>query len=236
MDFTSRSKESELMDDPKMDAEKYREAYLDINRCNRLLGGYGITINAVKSLLKKPVKKSYTILDMGCGDGEMLRRISKAFEKQGLEAKLIGVDLRDDVLDIARSKSKEYTNINFTKQDILELKDDFDCDIVLCTLTMHHFTDEQIHIFLKKFNTLAKIGVVINDLERSKLSYGLFKLFSIVFIKTAIAKYDGLVSISKGFRKKELLTYSRQLKTAIHTIKWKWAFRYVWVMQTNRLN
>lgn len=236
MDFATRSNQLELMDDPKMDAEKYEEAYLDINKCNKLLGGYGITINEVEHLIKSSGEKSYTILDMGCGDGEMLRRISEAIDLERYSLNLIGVDLRDDVLGIARSKSEKYPNISFIKQDILELGDDFDCDIILCTLTMHHFTNGQIKVFLEKFLSLAKVGVVINDLERSKTSYQLFKLFSFFFIKTEIAKIDGLISISKGFKKRDLISFSEQFTQAIHHIKWKWAFRYVWVMQINRLN
>ncbi|MDT0621593.1 methyltransferase domain-containing protein [Croceitalea vernalis] len=236
MDFATRSTQLELMDDPNMDAEKYERAYLDINRCNKLLGGYGITITEVQKLLRSHPKKSYTILDMGCGDGEMLRRISKVIDNEDFSLKLIGVDLRDDVLDIARSKSTEYNNISFIKQDILDIEDDFDCDIILCTLTMHHFTNDQIKVFLNKFVSLAKVGVVINDLERSKISYQLFKLFSFFFIKTEIAKIDGLISISKGFKKGDLTSFSKQLTQAEHLIKWKWAFRYLWVMQMNRLN
>ncbi len=236
MDFTLRSTELELMDNPNMDAEKYREAYLDINRCNKLLGGYGITINAVKKLIGSSDKKSYTILDMGCGDGEMLRRLAKTLNDKAISFKFIGVDLRDDVLQNARRKSKAYPSISYLRQDILELGTDFECDILLCTLTMHHFTEEQIQVFLDKFSKLAKLGVVINDLQRSKLAYALFKLFSIFFIKTYVAKYDGLVSISKGFLKNELEDLAMGLPTMNHEIKWKWAFRYVWVMKTKRHN
>jgi 2-polyprenyl-3-methyl-5-hydroxy-6-metoxy-1,4-benzoquinol methylase len=234
MNFDNRSEELELMDDPDMDAEKYREAYIDINKCNQLLGGYGITINSVLKLIRATPKESYTIIDMGCGDGEMLRKLSKALRKEGIAVALIGIDLRDDVLEIARSKSKGYSDIEFKKQDILTLDKGIGCDILLCTLTMHHFTDEQIKIFTKKFYELASIGVVINDLERNILSYQLFKLFSFFFIKTSIAKTDGLISISKGFRKQELIDFAKNIPNVIHVIKWKWAFRYVWVMQTNR--
>ncbi len=236
MDFSHRSTVLELMDDPLMDASKYREAYADINNCNKLLGGYNITINAVLALLSKNEKESYTILDMGCGDGEMLRKLSKALRKKGIIAKLIGIDLRDDVLAIAKDNSEGYPDIEFVKQDILTLEATFDCDVLLCTLTMHHFTDQQIAVFTKKFVELAKLGAVINDLERSWLSYQLFKVFSAIIIKTSIAKTDGLISISKGFRRKELWNYAQKLKNASHSITWKWAFRYVWIMKPNRLN
>ena len=234
MDFTKRSEALELMDDPMMDAERYREAYLDINRCNRLLGGYGITLNALHDLIKTHPKESYTILDMGCGDGQMLRKVAKFLKKREIKHQLIGIDLRDDVLDIAREKSIDFPEIQFVRQNILELDDSYDCDILLCTLTMHHFTDANIHIFTKKFVSIANIGVIINDLQRSKMAYSLFKLFSLFFIKTDVAKYDGLVSISKGFLMPDLQEYASKLAEATHHIAWKWAFRYVWIMQPNR--
>ncbi len=234
MDFTKRSEVLELMDDPMMDAERYREAYLDINRCNRLLGGYGITLKALENLIKTHPKESYTILDMGCGDGQMLRKVAIFLKKREIKHTLIGIDLRDDVLDIAREKSKDFPEIQFVRQNILELDHTFDCDILLCTLTMHHFTDANIQIFTKKFISLAKIGVIINDLQRSKMAYTLFKLFSLFFIRTEVAKYDGLVSISKGFLMPDLKEYASKLAEATHHIAWKWAFRYVWIMQPNR--
>ncbi|WP_350285763.1 methyltransferase domain-containing protein [uncultured Croceitalea sp.] len=234
MNFTYRSSILELMDDPNLEADKYRQAYLDINRCNKWLGGNKITIKALKILLKSRAQKSYTILDMGCGDGEMLRQVAQAFKKKPVKLNLIGVDLKDDILDLAREKSVDYPAIQFKNQNILALTETSGCDVLLCTLTMHHFTDEQIKIFLTKFSKVARIGVVINDLQRSKLAYALFKLFSIFFIRSHTAKYDGLVSITKGFLKNELWAYAKNISTMQHSIQWKWAFRYVWVMQTKR--
>jgi 2-polyprenyl-3-methyl-5-hydroxy-6-metoxy-1,4-benzoquinol methylase len=236
MDFSVRSEELELMDDPNMEFELLDAAYADINKCNRLLGGESITIDAVWELVKESGKKSYTILDMGCGDGTMLRKLSKHLSKHGVSHDMIGVDLRDDVLRIAKEKSSQYPNINFKKEDILKADSSLSCDILINTLTMHHFDENRIDAFLNKFVSLAKIGVVINDLQRSKIAYTLFKVFGFFFIKTKIAKYDGLVSISKGFKKAELIELSKKIPSVTHIIRWKWAFRYVWVMKFKRQN
>ena len=63
---------------------------------------------------------------------------------------------------------------------------DAGCDIILCTLTMHHFTDQQICTFIKTFVQLASTGVIINDLQRSKIAYRLFQLFSGIFMKSKL--------------------------------------------------
>ena len=74
------------------------------------------------------------------------------------------------------------------------------------------------------------MGVVINDLQRSKLAYYLFKGFSAIFIRTAMARRDGLISIGSGFTREELQDFAKDLPMVQHRIRWKWAFRYVWVM------
>lgn len=219
------------MDDPNLDRESYKKAYHDINRCNTLLGGANITLKAIKKLMHSHPKKSYTIFDMGCGDGYMLRKVSQEFENQDVDLKLIGIDLRDDVIAIAEEASCSFPNISFQKSDIMNLNRVQNCDILLCTLTMHHFEDDEIEKFATRFGELAKIGVIINDLQRSKLAYGLFKLFSFFFIKTQIAKEDGLISISKSFHKKELQRLADKISGLKHTIEWKWAFRYLWTME-----
>ncbi|MEX0314848.1 MAG: methyltransferase domain-containing protein [Allomuricauda sp.] len=231
MDLSVRSQAFEKMDDPDMEFEVLKSAYNDINRCNQWLGGESNTIYAVWDLVKKDTKKSYTILDMGCGDGTMLLKLSNFLNKNHVSHSMVGIDLRDDVLQIAEDKTAGYPNITFKKMDILKADSGFECDILINTLTMHHFGEERIDTFVNQFVRLAKVGIVINDLHRSRLAYYLFKIFSAVFIKTEVAKYDGLVSILKGFKRNELIYLSKKIPGVIHEIRWKWAFRYIWVMK-----
>jgi len=234
--FVTRNTESELMDDPSVDQAELYEVFGDINRSNRLLGGNRITIHALSQLISAFPKKSYTIVDMGCGDGTMLRQVVLWSRGQKFQMKCIGIDLSENALTIAQANSIDFPEIHYLQQDILTLNPkDLDCDILLCTLTMHHFHNRQIPIFLKQFVELASIGVIINDLQRSPFAYYLFKAFSAIFTRTKIAKHDGLISIQSGFKKSELIAFSKDLPSMQHQIAWKWAFRYVWVMRTERL-
>lgn len=236
IDLSQRSSQPELMDDFREGLKRLRIVFDDINRVNTILGGSSITVNAVAKLMKENPKESYTVVDMGCGDGNMLREVSKYCKKKAIKVRLIGIDLNAEALQLAEEASTSYPEIEFQHRDILELKvTDLNCDIVINTLTMHHFVNKDLLIFLEKFNQLASIGVVINDLHRSRWAYYLFKAFSLIFIKTKTAKIDGLISISKGFIKSDLIQYSKSLPEIQHDIQWKWAFRYVWIMQPNRL-
>ncbi len=234
-DLSERSVAPELMDDFQEGPAKLRDVYNDINRVNRLLGGNAITIEGVVKLMKKNPRSSYTIIDMGCGDGELLRKIADYCRAMKQAVRLIGIDVNAEVLQLAIQCSQGYREISFAQQDILEIApDDFMADIVINTLCMHHFNQAQLPIFLTKFVVLAQIGVVINDLHRSVWAYYLFKCFSLIFIRTNTAKIDGLISISKGFTKNELLYFAQNFPDLNHEITWKWAFRYQWIMNKHQ--
>ncbi|WP_276392240.1 methyltransferase domain-containing protein [Eudoraea chungangensis] len=232
MNLSTRSAIPEIMDTQKVDIKLLENVFLDINKANDLLGGAVITINAVNSLVQEYPKKEYTIIDMGCGDGTMLRKLALISRKHQAKFSFIGIDLNQMAIDLAREKSKDFTEIQFVCQDILMLKpDQFTCDILLCTLTMHHFENQEIKTFMAHFIQLSQIGVIVNDLQRSALACYLFRLFSGIFIKTKIAKHDGLVSIKRGFKKKDLINLSKSFPKSEHIISWKWAFRYVWIVK-----
>ncbi len=235
MNFKTRSQQPELMDDPNLPENELRLALKDLALVNRYLGGNRITIKAIRKIMSiYPNKKHWKIVDVGCGDGEVLRQIAREFESESdrsIEFK--GLDINNKSIKRARSKSQGIENLTFSAQNILLLKEDTcTCDIILCTLTMHHFNDKQIVQFLQQFQKLAAYAVIINDLERSKIAYRLFQLFSGIFMKSKIAKYDGRVSIARGFKKEELETFSKKLALDNYSITWKWAFRYLWVIKT----
>ena len=117
-------------------------------------------------------------------------------------------DANKHIIEVAKKKSKNIPVITYTSLNIFEAieldSENLDCDIVLCTLFLHHFNDETIVSFLKKISDKSRAGIIINDLHRSRLAFRLFKVFSYFFIKTSIAKHDGLVSVARAFKKKEL--------------------------------
>jgi 2-polyprenyl-3-methyl-5-hydroxy-6-metoxy-1,4-benzoquinol methylase len=227
--FKERSSEVELMDDLTLDQSQIKAVLADINKANRLLGGNRITLKAIERLIQKFPRNLYRIVDMGCGDGSMLREVAELCSCLGIKAELTGIDLNEKSLQIARHKSIPYSNISYFQGDILDINaQELHCDILLCTLTLHHFHEKEIELFVAKFAELAQIGVVINDLERNKIAYQLFKIFAAVFMKTEIARKDGLTSIRSGFSKKDLMAFSELLPNMEHRISSRWAFRYEW--------
>ena len=90
------------------------------------------------------------------------------------------------------------------------------------------FKEEEIVSLLFSLSNKATIGIVVNDLQRSEIAYGLFKLLGIV-ISNYMIKQDGLTSILRAFKREDLEHISKKLNLKSQ-IGWKWAFRYQWLI------
>jgi len=229
-----RSTAPELMDDFEMKGDILRDALDKIANINKLLGGNKVTLDGIKTLLKnKPKTQLLRITDIGCGNGDMLRTLADYADKNNLNFSLTGIDANQFTIDHAESLSENYSNITYQCRDIFDdsVTEEY-CDIFICTLTLHHFKDEEIIHLLNRFKSSAKVGIVINDLERSALAYRLFQALCFVFGLNHMSKEDGLVSILRGFKREDLEKYTKELNFNYSSIKWKWAFRYQWIIKT----
>jgi 2-polyprenyl-3-methyl-5-hydroxy-6-metoxy-1,4-benzoquinol methylase len=227
-----RSLAPEMMDDFEMEGTLLKETLNKIAQINRTLGGNRITVQGVAALMKNiPADKEITIVDIGCGNGDMLRELADFGEKQRWKLQLTGVDANNATVMHARELSEQYPAICYYCQDIMQPP--FHAtryDIILCTLTLHHFTEEEIRRLIHMFCKQAAVGIVINDLHRSMLAYRLFQLMCFVFRFNKMVKADGSVSILRGFRKKELHHLAKELHIGQYSLQWKWAFRYQWII------
>ena len=227
-----RSAETEIMDDFLMEGELLRRTLDQIAWINQWLGGNRITLNGLKKLWKDiPLEREITIVDLGCGNGDMLRVVADVARKEGRKVKLIGIDANNFTVNYARKQSADYPEISYLSELIpSEAFNNLTYDIVLSTLFFHHFSDKESLNCLSEVTSKASVGVVVNDLHRNQWAVFLFRLLTI-FIPNPMVREDGVTSILRGFKKSELQTYSRQLGLKHIEIRWKWAFRYQWIIQ-----
>jgi len=232
-DTTHRSEETEIMDDLEMGGPLVISALDHIAAINKWLGGNQVTISGLKKLLKDhPKEKEVVLLDLGCGNGDMLRQAADFGRKKGFNFKLIGIDANPSTINYAKDLSQNYPEISYDQQDIFS--DEFQkvkYDIAFCTLFLHHFKSDFIVKFVESLSKNSRIGVIINDLHRHPMAYTLFQLISI-FIRNHIVKTDGLISILRAFKRKDLENFAEQLNFK-SSINWKWAFRFQWIIFTN---
>ena len=160
VDTSRRSSASEMMDDFTLEGDMFRDTLDKLETINRFLGGNTVTIKGLKNLLKTSSKnKTITMVDLGCGHGDILRDVAKFGRKNNYRFKLIGIDANHAAIDYARELSVDYPELSFETIDIFseEFKKQT-YDVVLCTLFLHHFKSEELISFLKPTVQKATIG------------------------------------------------------------------------------
>jgi hypothetical protein len=226
-----RSEATEIMDDFAMEGETLRSSLDQLAFINRWLGGNRVTMGGLESLLADtPVSTPLKILDLGCGNGDLLRIAADWGRKTGRPLTLIGIDGNDFTVNYARELSTAYPEISYRAEMIpSDYLREGQYDVVLCTLFLHHFATKDLVKLLQVLCRQSRIGLVINDLHRSRLAYLLFNLITL-FIRNRMIRADGLTSILRGFQKSDLRTMVEALPLKRSSIRWRWAFRYQWLL------
>lgn len=233
LDTSKRSDRTEIMDDLEMEGDLLSRSLAKLDWINRWLGGNNVTLNGLDQLIAEhPKDEVLKIVDIGSGSGDMLRLVTDKLRKQGRKVDILGMDANNFTVNYARKESAEYPEIKYQTEYVSPgTFENLDYDILLGTLFLHHLKDNDIIDVMRIGTQKAKLGVIINDLNRSQVAYFLFNLLTL-FIPNPMIRQDGLTSILRGFKRPDLEKYSDALKVKKYTIKWKWAFRYQWILFT----
>lgn len=225
--FAYRSNDIEIMDDLNCAGEVVDQTLRELETINTLLGGNHVTISGIKRLLSKKSFANVTIADLGCGGGDILKLIALMGRKRGLKFDLTGIDANPNIIAFARKNSEGFPEINYEVNNIFS--SDFRAkkyDLILATLFMHHFTEDQLVEVFKSLKTQAAIGIVINDIHRHWLAFYSIRLLTKLFSKSKMVKYDAPLSVLRAFKKSELQSILQKAGIESYQLKWKWAFRW----------
>jgi 2-polyprenyl-3-methyl-5-hydroxy-6-metoxy-1,4-benzoquinol methylase len=200
VDFSQRAELVEMMDEP-CSFEELKACLRDISRVNRLTFAYRPTISWMTRLIAAhpPANRSLRVVDVGCGYGDTLRELAGWSAKQGIEAKLTGIDLNPDAIRAAREATSASQHIEWVVGDALSESATGEIDVVICSLLTHHLTNAQVVRFLTWMERRAQLGWFINDLHRQPMPYHLFRLMARFTNWHPFVKNDGPVSIRRSF-------------------------------------
>ncbi|MGB0849853.1 MAG: methyltransferase domain-containing protein [Bacteroidia bacterium] len=217
--FSYRSHKKELLDGPVERKELFQNLK-ELHSINSLLGGYRISIDAIK----KFNLNGKTLVDIGSGGGDTLHQIHKYIHKNSINSKLIGIDLKLECTEYAQSHlpaeltfiTDDYRNISLHTKKI---------DFIHACLFTHHLTEEEI-IELITFALNNNAVLIINDLERNPIAYYAIKVLTRLFSKSHLVKNDAPLSVLRGFKKAEWLKMIQKTNAKQYNVTWKWAFRH----------
>ncbi len=195
--LTIRSQAEELMDADDLDAATYADVVGDLAMVNTVTMARRPTLDFLEHAVGG--RKGFRLLDVGFGDGDMLRRIARWADARGIAAELVGVDLNPRSEQAARAHGG---GIRYVTGDYADLADE-PWDVIVSSLVAHHMSHDQLIAFLRFMEAHASAGWFVNDLHRHGFAHWGFPILATIARWHRIVRHDGTLSIARSYRPDE---------------------------------
>jgi SAM-dependent methyltransferase len=198
-DLSRRSTASEWMDIEKLSFEELRQCLKQLAQINLLSLGYRPTLTWLADAARRQAKgRQLSLLDVGCGYGDMLRRLRHWANRHDIALDLHGVDINPVTRQVALSVTPAGDGIHYHTADIFELPVDQTYDVIVSSLFAHHLDETSLARFMRWMEAHATLGWFINDLHRDALAYFAVKQFLRVMGYNRVVQHDGPVSVERA--------------------------------------
>jgi len=197
MSLAVRAQAEELMDADDLPADTYAAVVADLARVNTVTLAARPTLAFLDRALAG--RKTLKLLDVGFGDGDMLRRIARWAERRGVMAELVGVDLNPRSEIAARAHSPAGLPVAWRTGDYADCAGE-GWDVVISSLVAHHMRREQLVAFLRFMEAESASGWLVNDLHRHRFAHAGFPLLAALARWHPIVRHDGTLSIARSYR------------------------------------
>jgi SAM-dependent methyltransferase len=210
--FANRSPEGEMMDGADVTPADFAACLRDLAAVNTVTLARPPTLRwLTDACLAMPPGTAFTLLDVGYGEGDMLRAIHAWATARGLRPRLIGVDLNPRSAPAARAATERALGIDFRTGDVFAFDDAEPIDFIVSSLVTHHLDDRQVGQFLMWMEARAGRGWFVNDLRRHWFAFYGFTALARVMRWHRFVQHDGPVSVARSFVADE---WERALATA----------------------
>ncbi len=185
------------MDADDLDAATYADVVGDLATVNTVTMARRPTLDF---LARATVGRNrFRLLDVGFGDGDMLRRIARWAKAKGIEAELVGVDLNPRSEQAARAHGGDIRYVTGNYADLAHEP----WDVIVSSLVAHHMSHDQLIAFLRFMETHARAGWFVNDLHRHGFAHWGFPVLATIARWHPMVRHDGTLSIARSYRPDE---------------------------------
>ena len=192
----------EMMDRPQPFSAELERDLQRLRQLNRWFGSYRLVLKFMRRWIKPGTR--LRVVDLATGSGDIPRLLVDFARNIGAHIEVDAVDRQSATLQIARKLSAGYPQISFYEADILG----WDCaqgyDIALCSLVLHHFSDDDAVNLLRRCRELSRRFVLVSDLRRGfLLPAGVHVLTALIF-REPMTRFDARLSAQRAFSFSEI--------------------------------
>lgn len=201
-----RSDTEELLDDTGHDPAELANNFRDIQRVNLLLGGTATVLRHLTRVVDAvPMGRPVTMLDLATGSADIPLAISGWAKRHDRPISIVASDLSGPILDLARKQAEGHPDIVIAQHDARAVPlPDKRFEIVLCSLSLHHFSPEDAVRVLREMDRLARTGFILNDLRRGRVGYVAAWIASRLTTRNRLTRHDAPLSVMRAYTPSEL--------------------------------
>lgn len=207
-----RNLRPELLDLDEAPFEEVKDSLQDVQRVNRYLSGYRVLLHHMGRFFDQhDTSQPLHILDAATGSADQPMEVVRYARERGIPVRVTAIDINRKMLRYAQEEARGFPEIQFVQCNVLEMpfrNDSF--DVVINSLALHHFSRDHAVAMLKSFSRLARRGVIINDLHRSRVAYGSIYILTRLLTQNRLTRYDAPVSVMNAFTPKEMQTMAQE--------------------------
>lgn len=227
----ARVEAPELLDLGEGAPQDVQASLADLWRINRYLGGMEAVTRYLYPRLQT-ISGPATVADIGTGSADIPRTIAFWAQQQGIQVRLVGLDLAGRHLKLAKLNTQHLAHISLVQADANHLPFRAGTvDYIISSLFLHHFTPDQAVNLLRQAFAQARHGIIFSDLTRGWLPLVGFKLGQPIFARSYITRYDGVVSVRRAYTPLEMLELARAAGIPQPRVYRCWAWRMTLVAE-----
>jgi ubiquinone/menaquinone biosynthesis C-methylase UbiE len=171
-----------------------------------LFGGYALTLREVRRLAARvPRHRPLVVLDVGGGAAGLAVRAVGQARRNARQLRVVVLERDAATLALARRACAAFPEILLVRADATALPiRSGAADVVTCTLTLHHLEPDEATVSLSEMARATRLGVIVNDLLRTRFACGLVWLGTRVLGCHPISRHDGPLSVRRAYSPAEL--------------------------------
>ena len=209
--FKQRSHRLEHIDTGNYTAEEYEDCIGELQLVNRWMGDAHTLKATVLREIERQGLRSFSILDLGAGSGELLRVAATWARQTNRSFSGVGLDLNERMAESILEESERFNEIASVRGDAMQLPfADAQFDYVICSLFTHHLLDDQVVQVLREMSRVSKRRIFVIDLHRHPVAYFFYTTLGKIVLHNRLLRHDGALSILRSFKSDELLDLAQR--------------------------
>lgn len=213
------------MDRADTAAEDYARALADLAQVSRLTLTHRPVLRWLQAAIRDlPAGAALSVLDVGCGHGDLLRAIHRWGTARGLRLSLTGLDLNPRATAEAQTAAPAHMAITWRIGDVFAHQPEPAPYFIVTSQFAHHLDEAEILALLAWMERYARRGWFISDLHRHAMPYYGFRLLARAMGWHRIVRIDGTISIARSFRRADWQALLRRAGL-VADLRWHLMFR-----------